>query len=236
MKSKSLPSSTLRAFTLIELLTVIAIIGILAAILIPVVGSVRESARSSACISNLRQIGLTLFLYSDDHNETLPAPNGGNGLFWSLALNDYLGTTPGPRGEQRDHEIFICPSADYSNSSLMDAGRTYSFSAAGLGGNANGVLGSTVYGARKLSQISNHTTTILVVEGKERDDQGRALAGMNWNRITHDIGASSPQAAPNLDFRHNERMNNLYVDGSVRPMAFADLKKLDLATWRALPE
>lgn len=63
MKSLSTPRlvpgrSHRGAFTLIELLTVIAIIGILAAILIPVVSRVRQSARESVGLSNLRQIGL----------------------------------------------------------------------------------------------------------------------------------------------------------------------------------
>lgn len=52
-------------FTLVELLTVIAVIGILAAILIPTVGSVRESARRSAAASNLRQIALAYTAYAD---------------------------------------------------------------------------------------------------------------------------------------------------------------------------
>ena len=47
-----------RAFTLIELLTVIAIIGILAAILIPTVGAVRVQAKQATCVSNLRQVGV----------------------------------------------------------------------------------------------------------------------------------------------------------------------------------
>src|SRR5690625_3224655 len=63
-----------KGFTLIELLTVIAIIGILASILIPVVGKVRESAKTAACTSNLRQLGLGIHLYAADHDEKTP-PN-----------------------------------------------------------------------------------------------------------------------------------------------------------------
>ncbi|CAM3176352.1 DUF1559 domain-containing protein [Rariglobus hedericola] len=61
------------AFTLIELLTVIAIIGVLASIIIPVIGRVRESAKSSRCTNNLRQIGLAIQTYSSEHKGSLPA-------------------------------------------------------------------------------------------------------------------------------------------------------------------
>ncbi len=61
-----------RAFTLIELLTVIAIVALLAAILIPTLNSARQTAKSSRVLSNLRQIANTVFFYAADNNDTLP--------------------------------------------------------------------------------------------------------------------------------------------------------------------
>jgi prepilin-type N-terminal cleavage/methylation domain-containing protein/prepilin-type processing-associated H-X9-DG protein len=61
-------------FTLIELLVVIAIISVLAAILFPVYATVRENARKTACLSNLRQIGTAARLYVQDYDETLFPP------------------------------------------------------------------------------------------------------------------------------------------------------------------
>jgi prepilin-type N-terminal cleavage/methylation domain-containing protein len=60
-------------FTLIELLVVIAVIAILAAILYPVFAQARESARKTTCLSNLKQIGLSMIMYCDDYDETFPS-------------------------------------------------------------------------------------------------------------------------------------------------------------------
>ena len=60
------------AFTLIELLVVIAIIAILAAILFPVFAQARAKARQTACLSNMKQMGSGLTMYTQDYDETLP--------------------------------------------------------------------------------------------------------------------------------------------------------------------
>jgi len=66
------PHSYAQAFTLIELLVVIAIISILAAILFPVFANVREKARETTCVSNMRQIGIAAQSYLQDYDETMP--------------------------------------------------------------------------------------------------------------------------------------------------------------------
>src|SRR5436309_10199488 len=63
------------SFTLIELLVVIAIIAILAAILFPVFAQARESARKTACLSNNKQLGMSVMMYTQDYDEMYPCNN-----------------------------------------------------------------------------------------------------------------------------------------------------------------
>jgi len=95
-------------FTLIELLVVIAIIAILAAILFPVFARAREAARKTSCLSNMKQIGLGLMMYTQDYDETYPMayfyPNGrnsSNGYHqWSGMIQPYV----------KNERVFVCPS------------------------------------------------------------------------------------------------------------------------------
>ena len=125
-----LPSSIRSGFTLVELLIVIAIIAMLAALLLPALGSAKMTADALSCKNNLRQISMTLGIYLDDNNGLYPVatcsssglgwPLGaqgynGSGFFcWQHYLYSYLGAKIPAGGASRESKtnipaVFICP-------------------------------------------------------------------------------------------------------------------------------
>jgi prepilin-type N-terminal cleavage/methylation domain-containing protein len=107
-----------RAFTLIELLVVIAIIAILASLLMPALARAKSKGKSIACISNLKQLGLAIRMYADEHDQKYPfadnevpynyypIPRPTNVEVITITLSNYLG------GSMR---VFQCPSDVFSN-------------------------------------------------------------------------------------------------------------------------
>lgn len=85
------PTSLRRAFTLVELLVVVGVVALMAAILFPVFMRTREAARQTTCLSNAHEIGTGLALYAEDHDETTVCEQFNRGAYtWTWAVNPYI--------------------------------------------------------------------------------------------------------------------------------------------------
>lgn len=156
-----------RGFTIIELLVVIAIIAVLVGVLLPTLASARRSARSAACLSNLRQIVIVCRVYADAHRGLSPAigvpydraPN------WGLQVQSMAGFAGSTRDDLfRERTVLVCPSANAVYGGGMT--RTYAMNATGHAGPAMG--DRTNYDAEptfiRMDLVERPTSTPLIVD------------------------------------------------------------------------
>jgi len=95
------------AFTLVELLVVISIIGLLAGLAVPAINGGLKSAKAGACLSNLHQIGVATMAYAADNSFKLPDAGTGPSDMWATKLATFIST-----GTKSKKSIFVCPGCE----------------------------------------------------------------------------------------------------------------------------
>lgn len=184
------------AFTLVELLIVIAIIGILAGLLLPCLNQAKEKAKRTACVSNLKQVSLATRLYADDNSDSLPVlptPNpypNGVGAYYKQLVKGYLGLT-GPASP--DEKVFVCPGDGTVYTQASHAFTSYTFN--GYEVNPNAMPRIT---GQKMSAIEKPVKAVLVGEFP-------GFWGGSWHPLVNGL---HPDAAAVMSF----------IDGHVRPV------------------
>jgi prepilin-type N-terminal cleavage/methylation domain-containing protein len=172
-----------KGFSLVELLVVMAIIAILAALLLPVLSRARARAQRTACLNNLRQINMGVHIYSDESNDTTPALARGQPVWYRYRelLQSYFGLSGPPSSADK---IFACPADTFyyrltTNFDLAYVSQghcaqsnylytSYEFNGANQAKSVpKSIFGVETFpgiGGRKLSSIKHPGRTVLVGE------------------------------------------------------------------------
>lgn len=215
-KIKSRPT----AFTLIELLIVIAIIGILASMLLPALKMARDSAKQALCKSNLKQFGLAFLNYANDYEDFLPnasqewAPVGTHRACAEIFFQSYLGGSL-PAAESAAVNLYKCPASQEKNSGSSIAGV--------LSYTMNGWISNT-YNVkyRRLMSWKRPTQSGLLVESAWVSDGAYCVPTPN---------------GPDMTMRHFRGGNILYLGGHVHDMTYlqsVSMKTLNGQTKRVI--
>ena len=221
-------------FTLIELLTVIAIIGILAAILIPVVGRVRESAYSSKCVSNLRQLTLACHVHAEEMGYFPPSQvfRGTRQMNWIMILAE-SGYLQGTSRLEQDETIWFCPSAVRARAPGGGVRNSYgqNWQTGGWYMDPNRPEGGT---ASRPELVPEPSRTAMLMDGWWREENGgwSTYLGRLQNQrpdLVHPSSAVTPQGSTG-------KANVGFVDGHVRALSSAEVPmSVNDIFWRGSP-
>lgn len=220
------------AFTLVELLTVVGIISVLAALLLPAVTKMTKSASSVRCMSNLRQIGIAMNAYAASNDGKLP-------VHWS-AIKDADGNqtwvqrlTPYLQDANKAATVFICPDARLKVQPQPSGNwmSTYSMHER-LGTDFNPEDPS--YQIRKAG-VANQSEVILVADGVQNPaNKNLAAVNLYFPSNFKDISTNTPDEFINstdgtqggLSYHHPKKTTNaLMLDGSVRSFVQGTVQK-----------
>lgn len=173
-----------KTFTLIELLVVIAIIAILAALLLPALGRARSSARSAACVSNLRQSAIAFNAYFSDNKEYAPFygnyyadPASGattSAPAWYASLWDYLGAKQTVSDDNRKIKSLRCPGEDVKYTAIT-LSYTYNGNMGGITGTDYTRNGKTL----RLSMLKKPSLTMMLVDSNAKAGFGQYIQFRN---------------------------------------------------------
>jgi prepilin-type processing-associated H-X9-DG protein/prepilin-type N-terminal cleavage/methylation domain-containing protein len=223
------------AFTLVELLVVIGIIGLLVSILLPSLGKARETARAIKCASNLRQLGMACTMYANATKGFLPYPTTtfGEASLWWNAVDPYLGAQPGRTGaggvaagrSYKDYkqcivyETFEGDKSSGNQSNTKEFARTYKFNSYLRKNNIQpprpnptNPANTTTYMHAKITDVRRASEFVMMGDGISLDTTGNIPDVYESGQFSFEVNDAT-EATPSL--RHKGGANILFVDGHV---------------------